>query len=242
MARMTAYSYRTVRTPLHRVGAGKKLAGLFILSVAAFFLGPAGLIASALTVAASAIAARMGPRELLAGSRPLAIATVLVAAAGAVSMEFAGGFRVTIDPDGVRAGAVLFLGILISFSAGSILFAATTTGELRDALGRAEEAVFGALRSVLAALPSRGCKDAAERLRSPDLSLLLALALAFIPRVFAAWEAAEDAHRARCGAGGIAGVAAVLPLAAERLIESAAETARALEVRGYEGAGSRRRD
>ncbi len=61
---------------------------------------------------------------------------------------------------------------------------------------------------------------------------VIALTLGFLPRVFEVWEAAEDARAARCGRKGLRGTAATLPLVIERLMEMAAETARAMEGRG----------
>ncbi len=228
---MTAYAYRTAKTPLHALGAGPKLGALFVLSMLAFFSGPIGLAASTALVAVAGYFARMSLADLLSGSRPLAITTGVIALFGAVSISTAG---IGFDAHGAFTGMVLLWGVLVSFCAGSILFATTTTGELREALARGETKIVSLMRRALGAIPIASVRSIGYRLRTSDLSLLIALTLAFIPRVFAAWEAAEDAHRARCGRGGVFGVAAILPLAAERLIEAAAETARALEARGYD--------
>jgi biotin transport system permease protein len=56
--------------------------------------------------------------------------------------------------------------------------------------------------------------------------------LGFLPRFFAVWESAELAYRARCGKRGLPRLIALVPLAMERMIISAGETAAALEARG----------
>jgi energy-coupling factor transporter transmembrane protein EcfT len=226
VAQMTAYAYRPGNGPLHRAAPGLKLAALCGLSLASFFAGLPGLAVSGAAVLAAAIAGRLPLASLLAGSRPLVLGTLLVVALRAVAVDLR-PLSAGIDPEGLREGLVFAAGILVSFAAGSVLFATTTTAELRFALARAEGRTVLALRALL---PRR----LAERIVPTDLSLTLALALAFIPRVFEVWEAAEDAHKARCGPTGVRGLFAVLPLAAERLIEAAAETAHAMESRGYD--------
>lgn len=228
---MTAYAYRPVKTPIHALGAGPKLGALFGLSLLAFFFGPLGLFVSTALVAAAGRFSRMGLADLLSGSRPLAIATGTIALIGAVSISAAG---IQLNAEGAFSGGLLLWGVLVSFCAGSVLFATTTTGELREALARGEAAIVSGTKKLLEAVPIASVRSIGSRLHTSELSLLIALTLAFIPRVFSAWEAAEDAHRARCGRGGVFGTAAILPLAAERLIEAAAETARALEARGYD--------
>lgn len=228
---MTAYEYRTVKTPLHALGAGAKLGALFGLSILAFFFGPIGLFASTALVAAAGYFARMGLADLLSGSRPLVITTGTIALIGAVSISTSG---IRLNVEGAYSGFMLLWGVLVSFCAGSTLFATTTTGELREALVRGESTIVSLMKRALGAIPIGGVRSIGFRLHTSDLSLLIALTLGFIPRVFSAWEAAEDAHLARCGRGGVFGIAAILPLAAERLIEAAAETARALEARGYD--------
>ena len=231
MAELTPYAYRPGNGPLHRAGAGLKLAALCALSLASFFGGLTGLTVSAAAVLAAAIAGRLPLPSLLTGSRPLALGTGLIVVLRTVVFDLKAGYA-EFDLDGLGEGLLFAAGILVSFAAGSVLFATTTMTELRFALSRAERRLQ---RLLGAALSRRGLRwRFLRRLGTTDLSLTVALALAFIPRVFAVWEAAEDAHKARCGPAGVRGLFAVLPLVAERLIEAAAETAQALESRGYE--------
>jgi biotin transport system permease protein len=56
--------------------------------------------------------------------------------------------------------------------------------------------------------------------------------LGFIPRFFAEWDALQSAHEARAGKKNISEMSRLIPLAVNRMIETAAETATALEARG----------
>jgi biotin transport system permease protein len=131
---------------------------------------------------------------------------------------------------GELAGAArLSGGILISFAAGSLFFSVTTMTELRRSLERAERFLRCPFRRRLA---PQSAEAGPEVLPQGRLSLALALMLAFLPRFFELWEAAETAVKARGCTGTFRRVMAILPLAAEGMIESAAETAAALEARG----------
>lgn len=229
MAELTPYSYSNVRTPLHRLPAGWKLASLCALSFAAFFAGLPGLVAAAAATAGAAAVAGLSPARLFSGSRPLAVTTGLVVVLRSVVFSSRLPPRIALDRAGLAEGLLFASGVFVAFAAGSTLFATTTTAELRASLAAAER---GLKRAAAPALPAK----ARARLLRIDFSLALALALAFIPRVFAVWEAASEAHAARCGRSGLRALAALLPLAAERLIEAAAETAAAMTSRGYEGA------
>jgi len=230
MARVIAYAYKPVRTPLHSLDAGLKLLSLCALSFISFFGGPSGLVFSIVFVIAGAIAARLGPSELLAGSRPLLLTTGIVLLARAFSWT-----PLALDTTGLYEGLLFAVGILVSFSAGSVLFATTTTGEIRESLSGLEKLVQLPLAGILGAIGTKWSIRMARSLSHINSSLVIALVLGFIPRVFEIWEAAEDARKARCGSTGIAGLAALVPLVAERLIDLAEETAKALESRGYDG-------
>lgn len=231
MARLTPYAYRSGTTLLHRTGAGWKLLTLLALSVASFAFGLPGLLCSAASIVAAAAAARLSPRRLLAGIGPLLFVTLFVVALRALVLPSDGAW-LAIDYMGLREGIFFALSVLIAFSGGSILFATTTTAELREAVATAEEAVTTPLVRALRKSRRAWCRNAAAALERSTLSLVIALTLGFLPRVFEIWEAAEEARAARCGKKGLRGTAAMLPLVIERLMEMAAETARAMEGRG----------
>ena len=227
---MIAYAYKPVKTPLHRLDAGMKLFGLCTLSFVSFFGGPFGLVLSATIVVVGAMAGRLGPSELLAGSRPLLVTTGIVLLARAFSWT-----PVALDAKGLYAGLLFAMGIIVSFSAGSVLFATTTTSEIRESLSVLEKRIKLPVTGLLVTIGTKWSKRMAHSLTQFNSSLIIALVLGFIPRVFEIWEAAEDARKARCGSTGILGCAALVPLVAERLIDLAEETAKALESRGYDG-------
>lgn len=232
MARLTPYAYRSGTTLIHRAGAGWKLLALLTLSVVAFAFGLPGLLGSAATIAAAAAAARLSPRRLLAGVGPLLLVTLFVVALRAIVIMPPGGAWLAIDFRGLREGLFFALSVLIAFAGGSILFATTTTAELRGAVAAAEEAVAAPILRMLRKSRLPWGRNAAAALERSTLSLVIALTLGFLPRVFEIWEAAEEARAARCGKKGLRGTAAMLPLVIERLMEMAAETARAMEGRG----------
>jgi biotin transport system permease protein len=95
--------------------------------------------------------------------------------------------------------------------------------ELRESLGRLE---------TLLLLPLARLLGKRRRLGQPLLSLGIALMLGFLPRFFEIWETAATAYDARNGKAGLPRILALVPLVTERMIESAAETAGALESRG----------
>ena len=234
MARVTPYAYRGASTPIHRMNAGWKLLALLAVSLASFSLGKAGLLAALSTVAIAAAVARIGPRRLFAGSLPLMVTTLFVLGlrSFALSRSSGGGMAMTLDLRGLEEGSVFALGVLVAFAGGAVLFGTTTSAQLREAVGRAEEAVTAPLARLLMRLPWSPCRRAARGLERTTLSLVFSLTLGFLPRVFEVWEAATEARAARCGKRGPLGVAAVVPLVIERLMEVAAETARAMEARG----------
>jgi len=200
---------------------------LCALSVTAFFAGFPGLILTSAVVITASLIGKIPIPSLFSGSKALAVTTLVVVALRAVTTKSDPSFSIRIDEKGCVEGLLFAWGVFASFALGSVLFATTTTAELRFALSRLEKKTKHGLRAILPV-------GITKKIDSFDLSLTIALALAFIPRVFSIWEAAEYAYRARSGKMGILGTAKLIPLVAERLIEAAAETAHAMVSRGYE--------
>ena len=172
------------------------------------------MAAAAVFVFCCAAAAGIKPWELLAGSKSLAMILALTTAVRALRTD-----PVSLDPGGLAGGLVFSVGILVSFSAASLFFSVTTMMELRRSIETVE---------LLFRLPA-GHGTLRRRGR---LSLVLALMLGFLPRFFELWENAETAIKARACSGTFRRITAILPLVTERMIETAAETAEALEARG----------
>jgi biotin transport system permease protein len=101
--------------------------------------------------------------------------------------------------------------MILSFSAGALLFSVTTMCEIRRSLSVAEKFL---------------------RLEKLRISLAISLMLGFIPRFFVIWEDTELAWKSRCGKKGIKKIIALIPIIMDRLMGKAAETAEALESRG----------
>jgi biotin transport system permease protein len=165
-------------------------------------------------VVCCALPAGIKPWELLAGSKPLAAALALMTVVRALQTD-----PVSLNVHGLTEGLIFSAGILVSFSAASLFFSVTTMTELRRSLETVE---------LLFRFPF---EPGAVRRRG-RLSLALALMLGFLPRFFELWENAETAIKARACTGKIKRITVILPLVTERMIETAAETAEALEARG----------
>lgn len=215
------------------MNAGVKLLCLFAFSAAAFLAHPACSAALSALLAAAALIANLNPAALLRGCRPIVILGVFVAFGRTfdLSPPF---FRM----DGLLSGLLFLWGMLLSFCGGALLFAVTTTAELREAVSAAERALFKPAAALLKnAKSSRLEKLHRAALRRatalyPRTALALSLMMGFIPRFFAEWEALQSAYRARAGSRGIAEIKSLVPLAAGRMIDRAAETAAALLARG----------
>ena len=200
----TPWSYIAGTTPLHRIPAGIKLILLLVLSASPVF-GPYYALGAAALIFIGSIVAGIKIRLLLSGSLPLIILLFFFS----VLRAFDG---LSFNIASMLSGLYFALGILICFAAASLFFSVTTISEIRSTLARAEVMLFR---------------------RQSRISLAFALMLGFLPRFFECWENAHLAARARCCKNGLKLVMIILPLVTERMIDTAAETAEALESRGY---------
>jgi biotin transport system permease protein len=218
---MIPFAYRSGRSPLHRCPGGLKLLGLLALSLGAFSSIP-GLAAAAIVVIAGALIAGIRPKELLRGSGPVFFLAAFVILLR--TLRF-GGPGLGLSLEGFWGGLHQGLCFILSFAAGALLFSVTTMRELRDSLGRWEEAAanwfFG--------LP---CFSRKKRRPRGIFSLGLSLMLGFLPRFFEIWESANLAFTARAGKKGLRRLIVLIPLTIERMMEMAGETAEALDSRG----------
>jgi biotin transport system permease protein len=240
------FGYRPGNSPVHRVPAAFKLLCLLALSAAAFSSMP-GLFISAFLVWAAALGARIKPWELLRGCRPLVILSLFILVfktidPGALvsalktgawinspvlktNLQFIDRWSLAresaqkvLNLTGFFESVCSGLRIMVSFAAGSLLFAVTTMRELRLSLGRAEQLVRRAF--------SRNA------VQSGRLSLGISLMMGFIPRFFDLWETVNLACESRAGKPGFRRLRPAIPLVIEKMMELAADTAQALEARG----------
>ena len=211
MNRFTPWSYRKGSTPLHKLPAGFKLVFLLLLSLAALLVGTGtyGLVvlsAIILILILLSFIAGIGPPALLRGSGPLFFIVLSVFVIQAVNF-----FPPGINFDGLKETIVFCFRIGAAFAAGTLLFSVTTGGEIRKSLARAE---------------------AFLHLEKLKLSLGISLMLAFLPRFFEVWEELNLAWKSRAGKNNLSRLARLVPLAIERMMVKAAETANAMEARG----------
>ncbi|GHV96438.1 hypothetical protein AGMMS50293_27580 [Spirochaetia bacterium] len=244
LSRRNPFSYRAGTSPLHRFPAGFKLLCLLALSIAAFSSIP-GLLLSALLVCAASLIARIRPWELLRGCRPLIILSLFIlifktiqadapgislGAMNVFGLEFPALHIPCISPEGFFGGILSGLRIVVSYAAGSLLFAVTTMRELRRSLGRAERAIYGLFPRRRGTARQRIANT--PPIRCSRLSLGISLMLGFIPRFFELWETTNLACDARACKRGLRRLVLIIPLVTERMMEAAADTAQALEARG----------
>jgi biotin transport system permease protein len=228
MAReLRAYVYRPGNSVLHRAPGSLKLAGLFLISGAAFFPGFSPKISAALAVIILSLWAGIPPRELLRGSGSLFFTLLIIILVRALNFHPPG-----LNYPGLREGFLFASGIAVSFSAGALLFSLATMTEIKDSLSKLEETLRRPIVFFLKKIKKKRTEDIIRRLERNRLSLGISLMLGFLPRFFEIWEAANLAWEARAGGKKISRVIVLVPLVTERMIELAAETAEALESRG----------
>jgi len=209
----TPWSYRKGTSLLHRLPAVYKLVFLLLLSLAAFFPGTEGrslLILSGIIVILIILSliASLRPWELLKGSGPLLL--LVFAVFFLQGVEYAPfGF----NPEGLREALIFCIRIGTAFAAGSLLFAITTTGEIRKSLSRVEKTLH------------------VEKL---NIGISIALMLGFLKRFFEIWEDINLAWKSRGGRNNLKRMRILIPLVVERMMVKAAETALAMESRGLQ--------
>ena len=200
------FSYRPGKTILHRIPAGLKLLGVMALSTAACVSVP-GLAAVIILILAASIAGRIPPWELLRGARALALLSLCV---------------MLLNLRTPVIGMVTALRIFVPFAAAALLFSVTTMRELRLSLAAFET---GLGKILSAGRPQHG--------NHAFFSLGISLMLGFIPRFFELWETANLACEARSCRSGLRRLFLLVPLVTEQMMEAAADTALAIEARGY---------
>jgi energy-coupling factor transporter transmembrane protein EcfT len=196
---------------LYKLPAGFKLAFLLLLSLASFFPGTEtqsllllGIIA--LILASLSFAAGVSPPALLRGSGHLLL--VVFWAFLLQALEFS---PLKINPAGLVQAIIFSLRIAAAFSAGTLLFAVTTPYEIRKSLSRLEKFL---------------------RIEKLNLSLYISLMLGFLPQFFEVWEDLRLAWKSRGGKNNLSLVVTLVPIALEKMMRKAAETALAMEARG----------
>ncbi|MDR0410290.1 MAG: energy-coupling factor transporter transmembrane protein EcfT [Spirochaetaceae bacterium] len=228
MAIEAPYSYCPKRTFIHRLNAGVKLLCLLVFSVTAFFMNPVCSAALTLTLGAAALSAGIKPAALLRGCRNIVMLGCFVIAGR--SLEFP---PFVFNISGFLSGLMFLWGMLLSFCAGALLFSVTTMAETREAVCAVERALLKPVAFFLKNVKGPRLQKLRNAALRPKLGLALSLMLGFIPRFFAEWDALKNAYRSRAGKPGVSETFRLVPIAAGRMIDKAAETASALEARGF---------
>jgi biotin transport system permease protein len=209
MKDLSPWAYRKGTGPLYRLSGGIKLLILFALSIG-FFSSRLLLLPGALLIILGALSGGIPPRDLLRGSGGVLLMGLLVTVFR--------GFGLTKDlpflelkREGLIDGLLFALRMLLSFGAAALFFSVTTMGEIKKALRKGERRLH---------------------LEGFSLSLGISLMLGFLPRFFERWEAANLAWDSRGGKKNLSRLGVLIPLVTERMIETAGQTAEALEARG----------
>ena len=203
---VTPWSYHKGSSLLHRLPAGIKLIFLLFLSLASFFPNLFILSAIVLVLVLLSVIAGIGPKALLRGSTPLFIMVLGVFLFQAVEI-----FPARFNLNGLKESIIFCVRIAAAFSAGTLLFSVTTSCEIRKSLSGAESFLH---------------------LNKLKPGLYISLMLGFLPEFFKIWEALNLAWKSRGGKRNMQRLTVLLPLALERMMLKAAETAVALEARG----------
>ncbi len=167
---MTLFAYRRGTTPLHRANAGLKILGLIVLCLVAFAGGMYNTLESVLTVPL-----------LIRTALCLGVTIALFIASGCSRTSFKpikfvliiGALMIVLRlfnqpvQDALAAGLLYTVRFLITAVAAQIVFETTSPLEIKEAMG------------------------------SSTPALAIALAINFIPQVFATWDRVHTAARAR---------------------------------------------
>lgn len=202
----TPWSYRKGNSVLHRLPPLVKLAFLLVLSFAAFFPNLYVLSSIVLVLIILSVIAGIGPAALLRGSGPLLL--IVLAAFVVEALEFN---PPRLDMDDLDETLVFCVRLGAAFAAGTLLFAVTTTGEIRKSLLQAERFLH------------------IEKLKP---ALAVSLMLGFLKAFFEIWEDLTLAWKSRGGKNNLRRLRVLVPLLVERMMTLAAETAEAMESRG----------
>jgi biotin transport system permease protein len=203
----TPWAYRKGKGLMYRIPAGIKLIFFLCLSTLVFFMGYFLLPFAGFVIIVFSVSAGIHPWELLSGGA--ALCSLCFGIIMFQSLDFP---PLGFSSEGFKEGILLGLRMGLSFSTCALLFSTTTMGEIQRSLSSVE----GFLR-----------------LKKLRLSLGISLMLGFLPRFFEVWEDTELAWKSRAGKKGLSKLIFLIPLVLDRMMEKAAETAEALESRGF---------
>jgi biotin transport system permease protein len=157
----TPWAYRKGKGFLYNIPAGPKLFFFLCLSLAIFIFDYLFLPIGISIIILLSTSAKIRPWELLRGS-----SSILFLVTGITIFQALQINPFLLKQDALFDGLVLGLRMILSFTAGALLFSVTTMCEIRCSLSAAEKFLH------------------LEKLR---ISLAISLMLGFIPRFFVIW-------------------------------------------------------
>lgn len=179
------FAYECRDSPIHRLSTAAKLVALIAIAIVASLGSVAVLLYLTLTLATSFVLAHLDLREIARVGRFALIYSGLIAFFRLVGVSPAEGQYLLDLWKVVALESAIYLWRLSLMLVSSLIFYKTTSGN---------DLLF-----TLMAGQARITRILPRRFHIPDLSLLLALTLLFIPRVFDTWDAVDRAWRARGG-------------------------------------------
>jgi energy-coupling factor transporter transmembrane protein EcfT len=208
---VTPWQYRPGRSLLHGASPLVKLVLFLVTSGVSFTFPPWGAVCAVVLFLTGALLSKINPLEFFHGIRFLLPIFAMILAFRSFNLN-----TFTFNPEGLKEALYLIWGMMTAFAGTSLFFSVTTRSELYEALSLIEGKIT-----------RRKSGSFAGR----SLSLALSLMLGFFPRFFFLWEEKDCAFRARAGRGVLKRLALLGPLV-EAMLETAKETAAALETRG----------
>ena len=221
------FRYRPAETPVHRIPALIKLAGLAVAGMCAFLPNLAFPVACGLVLIVLAFIARIPLDAHRQNARILFWYALAI-----LFFRFAGPLPDTaaLKAELAESGIYLFR-LALAVLAGTVFYETTSSLEIRHAIYRVQDTIA---RGATRLLPAR--HSPANR-RYPDVAFLLSLTISFIPRIFDAWSRLNRSWDARGGKlnrsprGAWKRLTTLIPLLIVTLLEVAAETDRAIQNR-----------
>ena len=207
----TPWAYRKGSGFLYRIPAGIKLLFIFCLSIAVFVLDYYFIFIGIAIIFLLSVCAKIPPWKLLKGSFSIIVIILAIILFMSLEINFNEVNPIKLNNEGLVSSVLLGLRMMVSFSAGALLFTVTSMCEILRSLSTAEKFLH------------------LERLK---LSLGISLMLGFIPKFFEIWEDTELAYKSRKGRGNLVKLITLIPIIIDRLMEKAAVMAEALESRG----------
>ncbi|MDR2575467.1 MAG: energy-coupling factor transporter transmembrane protein EcfT [Treponema sp.] len=261
--RTTVFGYRAGKTLLHRTPAGLKLIFVIIISAFAFtsvygLCASAFLLLMACVLARMPTHSLLkGSKPIVILSLCVIVLKSINPEGEGITTPEISFYKMYIQSiyipfisgEGFLKGLLTAFGLFVPFAAAALLFSVTTMRELRLSLAFVE-------KNVIRKFPRKGAetqrrrprvatskfkKQMANMLSAKEkeeghvsfFSLGISLMLGFIPRFFEMWDDANLACDSRSCKRGLRRMFLLLPLVMERMMETSANTALAIEARGF---------